>query len=334
MSDVDTKVRNALLDLADRAPVDPNIPPQLRRRLRRRRTANVALVGALGAAVVAGTVFGLAAAIRVRGNSLQRPAAGRTEPWPGLYPAATAQEGEKLQACVDAGSHGTCARYVNVQEVVRGYAIEHLGWPGVYFTDALIVAQANDSEPATVTIGQCSPIEGTYFPKGCVVADVTVERLLRRDATGVWFVIQAHESVSDPEGSAQQAPTEAQARTFVEDFMTVRMGVGGSPRALDFLSAAAKSQYDRGDGGLVLFGEGIAGNGYLFDHFEVRSVRAADANSYEVEVSMVVGKDPGESAEDWVESFFVGPGQDYKGDIQPLIIRGAVLTSRSSRSAP
>ena len=44
---------------------------------------------------------------------------------------------------------------------------------------------------------------------------------------------------------------------------------------------------------------------------------------------MVVGKDPGDqNAEDWVETLFVGSGQeDYRGALHPLIIRGAALTS-------
>jgi hypothetical protein len=333
MSDVDQKVREALADMADRAPIDPVIPPRIKRRVRRRRAANVVLVGAFGAVVVAGTVFGVAAVIRVRGDSVQPPGASQTERWPGLYPAATAEEGEALQACVDEGRKGTCAQYVNLQDVVRGYVIEHLGWPGVYFTDSLVAAQASEAGPVTVTVGQCSPIEGTYFPKGCVVADVTVQRLLRRDDKGVWFVIQFHQSLSDPDGSGQPVALDAQARNFLEDFMSLRLA--GSPQALDFLSATAKSQYERGDGGLVLFGEGIPGNGYLIDRFEVLSIRPADANSFEVEISMVVGKDPGDqNAEDRVETLFVGPGKDYKGDVQPLIIRGAVLTSRSPRPAP
>jgi hypothetical protein len=334
MSDVDTKVRDALQDLAGRAPIDPVIPPQLRRRVRRRRAATVALAGALAAAIVAGGVFGVAAAIRVRGNSLQRPAAYQTEPWPGLYPAATAQEGEQLQACVDAGSHGACARYVNVEDVVRGYAIQHLGWPGVYFPGSFVAAEEDASGPLTVTIGQCSPVEGEYFPKGCVIADVTVERLLRHDATGVWFVIDANESVSDPDGSVQQAPTEAQVKAFVEKFMTLRME--GAREALGFLSETAKSQFDRGENGLVLFGEGVAGNGYLFDHFTIESVEAADANSFEVRVSVVMGKDPGDqNAEERIEMLAVGPGhQDHRGDLQPLVIRGAVLVSSSPLPAP
>jgi hypothetical protein len=333
MSDVDTRVRKALLDLADQAPIDPVIPPQLRRRVRRRRAANVALAGTLATVVVAGAVVGVAAAIRVRGNSLQRPA-GQTEPWPGLYPAATRQEGEDLQACVDAGSHGTCARYVNLQEVVRGYAIEHLGWPGVYFTDDSVAAQGDVAGPVSVTIGKCSPIEGRYFPKGCVISDVTVERLIRHDETGVWFVIAAHESASDPEGSAQQPATEAQAKAFVEKFMTLRME--GAREALGFLSETAKSQYDRGENGLVLFGEGVAGNGYLFDHFTIESVEAADANSFEVRVSVVMGKDPGDQmAEERIEMLAVGPGhQDHRGGLQPLVIRGAVLVSSSPLPAP
>ena len=333
MSDVDTRVRKALLDLADQAPIDPAIPPQLRRRVRRRRAANVGLAGTLATVVVAGAVVGVAATIRVRGNSLQRPA-GQTEPWPGLYPAATRQGGEDLQACVDAGSHGTCARYVNLQEVVRGYAIEHLGWPGVYFADDSVAAQGDVAGPVSVTIGKCSPIEGRYFPKGCVISDVTVERLIRHDETGVWFVIAAHESASDPEGSAQQPATEAQAKAFVEKFMTLRME--GAREALGFLSETAKSQYDRGENGLVLFGEGVAGNGYLFDHFTIESVEAADANSFEVRISVVMGKDPGDqNAEERIEMLAVGSGhQDHRGGLQPLVIRGAVLVSSSPLPAP
>jgi hypothetical protein len=333
MNDVDAKVRNALRGLADRAPVDPMVSDGLRRRVRRRRVGTVALAGTVAAAVVVGAVFGVNAAIRVRANSTQRAGAGQIEPWPGLYPATTYEEAEQLQACADAGTDAVCGQYVNVEAVIRGYAIEHLGWPGVYFTDSLDTGAVDESGPLTVQVGRCSPIEGKYFPKGCILAEVTVERLLRRDVTGVWFVTGALETIGDPRATAQPTTPESSVRSFVDKFMGLRFE--GAPQALTFLSATAKSQYDRGDGGLALFGEGIAGNGYLFDHFEITSIRAADADSFEVDVAIQVGRDPGDrSAEDWVETLFVGAGEDYKGDVQPLVIRGATLTSKTPRAAP
>jgi hypothetical protein len=76
MSDVDTKVRSILQDLADQAPIEPVLPAVLRRRVHRRRALNVALASGLAAVIVTGAVFGVAAAIRVRGNSTVQPAGG------------------------------------------------------------------------------------------------------------------------------------------------------------------------------------------------------------------------------------------------------------------
>jgi hypothetical protein len=335
MSDTDTRVRSILRDLADQAPVDPILAPGLKRRVKRRRATTVAMAGGVAAVLVAGTVFGVTAAVRARGNSTLKPAAAENptfERWPGLYPAVTQGEGEALQACVDAGGDGSCVRLVGAEYVIRSYAKFHLGWSGVYFTDSVVSAEA-ESGPVTLQVGQCLPIEGKFFPTGCTVADVTVERLLRHDARGVWFVIGASEYTNRPQGMAEQALTEAQVKAFVEKFMQLRME--GAPQALDFLSSTAKSQYDRGDGGLFLFGEGIAGNRWLFEHFEISSIEAADANSYEVKVSVIASKDPGDgNAYSFVENLFVGPGQDYKGEVQPLVIRGAALTSLTPLPAP
>jgi hypothetical protein len=146
---------------------------------------------------------------------------------------------------------------------------------------------------------------------------VTVERLIRQDETGVWFVIAAHESVSNLEGSAQQPATEAQAKAFVEKFMALRME--GAAQALGFLSATAKSQYDDHNSGLSLYDTAHGGReGVVFKSWHITETREADANSYEVFVTIEVENGA------FGEGFAVGPGQDYKGDLQPLVIRAVI----------
>jgi hypothetical protein len=72
-----------------------------------------------------------------------------------------------------------------------------------------------------------------------------------------------------------------------------------------------------------------------FRPFEVSSIEAADANSFEVRVEVIASKDPGDgNAYTFVEILFVGVGQDYKGDVKPIVIRSVALTSLTPLPAP
>lgn len=104
-------------------------------------------------------------------------------------------------------------------------------------------------------------------------------------------------------------PGEAGVREFVNTLMDLRMR-GEEPQARDFLSPAAQEQFKRREGGLALTSMSFMG-------WELVSVEAADANSYEVRVRF---KLEDESTE---ELLFVGPGEDASGTKRAWIVRGA-----------
>jgi hypothetical protein len=328
MSDTDTKVRETLRDLAEEARIDPNLPPRLRRRVTGRRALNVALATGLAAAVVVGAVFGVAAAIRVRGHSTLRPAASQTptatsEPWPGLYPATTLEDAQRLQDCADA-DEARCIAYLSLEDVVRGYAKEHLGWAEVFFNDSFEIGP-DESGPTGLRIGRCEAMQDLEFPAGCTVADLTVERVLRHDPTGVWFVVGAHAYVYQPEGAAGQTISETQAKDFIGKFMALRFM--GASQTLGFLSETAKAQYDQHlSDHLYLFDDPHGGDGGLvYTGWRIADVREGDANSFEIDVEIEANYlGGGGSQGSFGETFLVGPGQNYKGNLQGLVIRSVL----------
>lgn len=105
------------------------------------------------------------------------------------------------------------------------------------------------------------------------------------------------------------APGEAGLREFLAAFLQARV-IGDAARARDFLSTTALDQYERHEKGLSLVAISFTG-------FELLSVKAADANSWEVRVRMRREDEPVE------EMVFVGPGADTSGTQRTWIVRGA-----------
>ena len=110
-------------------------------------------------------------------------------------------------------------------------------------------------------------------------------------------------------GSLPSEPGEAGLREFLAAFLQARV-VGDDARARDFLSPTALDQYERHETGLNLVAMSYTG-------FEILSVNAADANSWEVRVRLRREDEPVE------EMLFVGPGADASGTQRTWIVRGA-----------
>ena len=110
-------------------------------------------------------------------------------------------------------------------------------------------------------------------------------------------------------GGLPSAPGEAGLREFLSAFLQARV-VGDATRARDFLSPTALDQYERHEKGLNLVAISYTG-------FELLSVNAADASSWEVRVRMRREDEPIE------EMLFVGPGADTSGTQRIWIVRGA-----------
>lgn len=102
------------------------------------------------------------------------------------------------------------------------------------------------------------------------------------------------------------APGEAGVRAFLDEFMAARVR-GDAARARDFLSPTALDQYE--SLGLT------ASAGSTYAGWELVSLNAADASSYEVTVRV-----RGDST--FVETLFIGPGPDASETQRPWIVRG------------
>jgi hypothetical protein len=105
------------------------------------------------------------------------------------------------------------------------------------------------------------------------------------------------------------APGEAGMREFVGAFLQARV-VGDATLARDFLSPEALDQFERHEKGVNLVAISYTG-------WEILSVKAADASSYEVRVRIRREDEPIE------EMLFVGPGADISGTQRAWIVRGA-----------
>lgn len=101
-------------------------------------------------------------------------------------------------------------------------------------------------------------------------------------------------------------PGEAGVRDFVTTFMDVRL-TGDDVRARDFLSPNALEQYGK---------EGLPLTAMSFTGWELVSLNAADANSWEARVRIRREDDQVD------ELLFVGPGADASGAQRTWIVRG------------
>jgi hypothetical protein len=111
-------------------------------------------------------------------------------------------------------------------------------------------------------------------------------------------------------------PGEKGVRAFITEFMNVRQR-GDEPRARDFLSPTALEQY--GPDGLSLTG---GADGRSFTRWELVSLQAADASSWEAKVRLFY---PGGTEGDvqFDETLFIGPGPDASETQRVWIVRGA-----------
>jgi len=173
---------------AEEVLVPSEIPRSLLRRARRRRWKNAGLAGLLATALAVGGFAGVRAATGASSDKPARPTPGPSSAaWPGLWPQATREEALRAQAGADAGD----AKFVPQLfpgKVASAYAQTVLGWPDPFVGDGAGAADTQ-SGPVPITIYTCDPNGSTPcrdpHPSRAVV---TLDRLLRHDPTGVWFV--------------------------------------------------------------------------------------------------------------------------------------------------
>ena len=248
MTDLEDRVK-ALLDKRARDfPADPVMPRRVMTRSRRRR----ALAGAgAGLGALAAIVLGVAA-LRAfvppdeAANPTPSPSISPSptvvqQPWPGIWPHATREEGEAAQTAADAGDPGS-AWQLDAGEVARRYARQALEFPEVYFDESFDIAEEDSPGPFVIHVISCEPRDLIEWPPVCdpgqgVYSEITIERLLRPDRTGLWFVTEALEPAAAQQEQPYPATSSEYPKTFVgltndRDLVLVRLEDGAVVRTL------------------------------------------------------------------------------------------------------
>jgi hypothetical protein len=241
MSDLDERLRTMLEERSRDVLLEPTMPREVAVRSRRRR----ALVGTgAGLAALAALVVG-AAALR---SVVPSPDVGSPSPspsptpavdaWRGLWPQTTRQDAEAAQAAADAGD---LAWQLDAGEVARRYALQELGFAEVHFDETFDIAEEDAPGPFVLHVVSCEQRDTVEWPPVCegddgVFAEVTIERLLRADRTGVWFVTAATEPAPAVEQAAPPVaggpPETYVALTNDRDLVLVRLADGAIVRTL------------------------------------------------------------------------------------------------------
>ena len=285
-------VKELLREAAEEAETSPRIPVEVARRARRRRTRSGVLAGVTAVALLIGAGLGVRGALGLFDSSATRKTPAEETEWRGIWPQNTRDAAERAQDQADAGDERATWQLQGA-EVVRRYADQVLGFTAVFFNEGFSIEGSDDS--LTVVVSDCDHRIGLSVCKPERRAEITIERLIRRDATGIWFVT----SGGDARG---ETVTEAQVRDFVTTFLEARWN--RDDRAHDYLSDSAADQYHRGEGGLHLFGpiatteiERIVPSeqdANLYEAHVVLYERPTEAVATEVREVLLVGPDPAE----------------------------------------
>jgi hypothetical protein len=307
---MESELKELLQDRADEARIEPTIPAGVVRRARGRRRSNLALAALVSAAVVAGSVVGIRAVLDV--DPPDRP--GAVGGWPGIWPQDTRAEAEETQAEVletITDAPPSCLPSENVdpgglqpqcptalwqlwaQEVATSYATDGLGWPTA---SATVDIEPDTAGPITVSLESCRVAFPTRVCRPQFRATVTLERLLRPDRFGLWFVTDADQTIR-----AQAA------EKLVREFLNARRN--GGPVA-HLISGSAAEIYEKGEAGLSLYGgeDGSFVDSELVD----RDPAGEDTLLFLVRLHRAGGN--------IVESLLVGPGANSAGDPAPVVI--------------
>jgi hypothetical protein len=300
-------LKQLLRDRADEARVEPTIPPVVLRRARRRRVGTVAITGLVVAAV------GATALVGVRAFSQEAPIApSDTGGWRGIWPQDTREEAQEAQqqavdqtriepGCTAQGPECLVPPdlwQLDAEEVVVRYARQVLGWEKASVT-ADLEPLPDEPGPVKRLVKRCA---AHVFCAPQDSALVTVERLLRSDRTGLWFV------------TAWESPApNASVVAFVSDFLQARIAGSGAER---FLSAEAERTYREERDGLSLYGGDRGGYG----GFDIYTHPRETETGWSI-VVLVKWPDPqGEEDRFVADTLELGAGRDLQGQPQPLLV--------------
>jgi hypothetical protein len=240
VTDLDDRVRTMLQTRARDVAPDPVMPEPVAARSRRRRAVVASGVGLAAAVVLVGGAAALRTVMPERSN-VATPTPTPTpvvDLWRGLWPQTTLAEAEAAQASADGGDR---AWQLDAGEVARRYATQVLGFAQVHFDESFDIAEEDSPGPYVIHVVSCEQRDTVEWPPVCeadegVFAEITIERLLRADRTGVWFVTAATEPAPAVEQDAPPVPA-GYPETYValtndRDLVLVRLADGAIVRTL------------------------------------------------------------------------------------------------------
>jgi hypothetical protein len=240
VTDLDDRVRTMLETRARDVAPDPVMPKPVATRSRRRRAVVASGVGLAAVVVLVGGAATLRTALPERNTGDTPTPPPVVEEWRGLWPQTTSDDAETAQAAADAGERDTLWQ-LDAVDVVRRYARQELGFAEIHVEGSLDLGEDDAAGPLTIRVTSCEPRDPVEWPPVCATgegefAEVTIERLLRADRTGLWFVT----AVTGPTPTEVQAPArlvvgypEAYvAITNDRDLVVVRLADGEIIRTL------------------------------------------------------------------------------------------------------
>ena len=242
-----------------------------------------------------------------------QPTATRPQPfrgsWPELaWPQRTRSEAMRAQQAADAGD----ARFVwqvDAVQVIERYGREELGWKHVHFDDTISKAMLQGPGPLALQIDSC-PRTASYSCSES--AFPIIERILRKDDTGVWTVRGIRADTGKVEGV--EADISLAPRPFLSEFFAARK-LGRF--ADEFLTPTALADYRRPGDQLALYAP-PAGS---FNGGQIIEIHRIDRHRWRAEARVTVG------TRSVVEAFRLGPGAHLDGVPGGLLVQSVELLS-------
>lgn len=307
---METELRELLQERAEEMRIDPEIPRTVLRRARRRRAGIVLAAGAVAAGMVAAAFVGGRALVAMSVDPDRRDPGqvGPAVEWRGIWPQDSREEAEAAQAAADAGDPSHTWQ-LDPREVIERYAFDVLGWERVFFVQSVPREVSPDQAPVEdINIGDCNTVGLEECPHE---AEVTVDRLVRRDVTGIWSVARVHVRGA----SGPTAITEEEVRDAVSRFMRARIAGMG---AEDLLSPQARGQYQLHEGGLFLH---APTSNPPYDRFEIQRTTQEYPTLWFVEVRIYEELTGEAQTGSFLEHLWVGGPVD--GESREVLIQAA-----------
>lgn len=310
MKDLEHELREVLRQRLDPLIPASLIPDPIVQQVKRRRLVKLAATS-VGAFALSLTGFLVVQALEPQGFERRvGPATTGDSTWRGLWPQDTRREAEDAQAAADRGDHSYAWQLApDGEQVALRYVREVLGWSNfegldMHAEDVLrrlrLIQCGSGANPDYPEI-RCAPSDDRTYPS----VSITVERLLRPDEKGLWFVTKVEST------SLRQAKpsSEQDVRSLVIAFLERRLRGSG---AEEYLSQDAKNRFSGGLQLSPLYGP--------YDRYEIAFLHGPLWPFGGFEVGIRIFNRSGRVVVQ--ETLFVSPGTDISGKERPLVISG------------